>query len=235
MKKRSVWLAALMAMLVFCASAHAASVTDLLKGYGLSEADAKTVEKLVESMGDNVTEEELRALLSQFIADPTSKKPGSTSGDIYTNPVGFSFRVPAGWAIREDQIGMNVMLVGPQNENKFSPTIGVAVFSEIRPDFDTNTQADWDAVLSQSLDNYQFVALDNFTFLDVQAHEFICMHGESENSMLAQYQMFFNKDGRAFVITMTTVAEEVSLDQTLEIYDNFMSEFQVLAAQAGIG
>lgn len=231
MKRLSFLIAMLLTILMMLAPAQAESLTDLLEGFGLTESDAEAFAGLVSQMGE-MTNEEISMLLTEFLGEGTaSSVKGELIEDYYAHPAGFTLRIPEGWTLLEDQLGVTVMLMGPINEMKFAPTISVLVLSQPREDFDTLTLEAWDAYYASSLTNYLSIALDDFTFLDVDAHEFVCAHGNDESSMLMQYQLYFNKEERAYIITLTTLAEEAAHADALDTYDAFLAEFEVFSGE----
>lgn len=222
-------VAMLMVTLLALAPAQADWLSDMLAGYGLGNEDVQAFSSLVSEMGAGMSEAEVQSLLKEFLGDTQAERaPGTLEGNRYTSPEGFAFTVPAGWSVLEDQFGVATVLSGAADEAGFMPTISIVVLGAERPDFVTNTREDWDALLGESLANYLFVALDDFPYLDVPAHEFVCMHGEREDTMFMQYQLYFNKEGRAFIITMSTMAEESAHEDALDAYDAFLAEFEVL-------
>ncbi len=228
MKRLSFLLSFLLAVMLITTSAFADPILDLLASSGLSDADAEAFKAIVEEMGDDLTEDQIKALMTEFLEAFTSQEEqGKVENDTFTHPDGFSFKIPEGWTVREDSMGVSAFLVGPVNEQGITPTISVTVLGESQPDFDTMKQEDWDAVLGTTLKNYQFVALDDFVFLDVPAHEFVCTHGDDLEAMLMQYQLYFNKNNKAYIITMTTLAEEAAHENALESYDMLLSDFTV--------
>lgn len=219
-------------MLMMTALAPAVAEADwlsgLLTGYGLSDADVEAFSALIAEVGADMTQVDVEALLKEFLGDAAAaSSPGKLEGDLFTSPSGFTMRVPEGWNLLEDSLGTSAVITGPTDETGFMPTITVVVLEEAQAAFDTNTKEDWDALLGTALTNYQSIVLDDFPFLDVPAHEFVCMHGDANDAMLMQYQLYFNKGGKAFVITMTTLAEEAAHDRALEAYDKFLADFSV--------
>ena len=220
--------AALMALMLTLAPAQADWLGDMLAGYGLDSGDVQAFSKLVSDMGDSLSAEDTQALLQEFLGDSQAQKiPGALVGSQYTSPQGFVFTVPEGWTLLEDQVGIATVLAGEADDSGFMPTISVVVLAEEQPDFAKTTRAEWDALLGESLANYLFIDLDEFLYLDVTAHEFVCMHGEREDAMFKQYQLYFNKEGKAYIITMTTLAEESAHDDALAAYDSFIAGFTV--------
>ncbi len=231
MKKFSFWIALALSLMLLTSPVLAESITDLLTGLGATEQSIQTLQAVLAEIGETVTEDELGAMLDQFLGDASGAAGGSMEDGVFTHPLGFSFPVPEGWSQLPEQLGMAALLTGPLDAQGFAPTIGVIVLGEARTDFDNFVQEDLDALLSETLPNYYFLALDSFTFLDVPAHEFVLMHGEDENALLMQYQLFFNKDDLAFIITLTTLAEEAAHDDALEAYDALLAGFDVFAGE----
>jgi hypothetical protein len=227
-------IATLIMVAMFAAPAQADWVSDMLVAYGLSNEDVAVFSSMVSELGESVTEAELQALITEILGDSQVQKlTGAMEGNRYIAPEGYSFAIPEGWKLLEEKFGVATVVAGQTDETGFMPTISVMMLEEEQPDFETNTQKEWDALLSQSLANYLFVALDDFPYLDATAHEFVCMHGEREDAMLMQYQLYFNKEGKAYLITMTTLAEEAAHDNALDAYDSFLAEFKI--SDEGIG
>lgn len=234
MKRRSVWLAVLLAAaLLFSAPAQAVSVSEIMEGFGLEEADAEVFAALMESVGGDMSQEEIHALLEGFLGDGEAQKvSGTLEGDMFVHPMGFSMKVPEGWTVLEEQLGLTVVLAGPVEETAaFMPTICVEVLSQPQESFLTVTREELDAVMAPALSNYIFQALDDFEYLEVPAREFICMYGADEASMLIQYQLMFNKADKGFIITLTSLAGESEHDAALNTYDTFLTDFTVLEGE----
>lgn len=240
MKTRlSLWLVLLLSLLLAAMPAQAAepaeTAMDLLESFGMTEAEAEAFAALAESMQGEVTEDDLLAMLEALIEDEATGQalPGQLVDGVYTDPGGYSMRIPEGWALQETLIGPAVVISGlADSESSFAPTITITVTGEVEDDFLAKTQEEIDALLSVSLPNYLPIALDDFEFLDIPAREMVCMYGANEASMLMQYQLHFNNQGKAFVITMTTLAEEATHEQTLDTYDAFLAEFLLLTGEA---
>ena len=234
MKKFSFLIAVLLLISLAAAPASADAVDDLLKNFGLTEQEVEAFRGIVSGIDGTMTEREMAALLKSVLGDASSpKQAGTLSDGVYTHPLGFTLVVPDNWTVLEDCLGVTVALMGPVGEYAFAPTITVLVLSEERPDFETLTQADWDEALGPSLANYRSLMLDDFEYLGVPAHEFVCTHGAGDEAMIMQYLLYFNMSGRAFMITMTALAEEAVHEGALTAYDTLLSTFQV--ADDGIG
>ncbi len=232
MKKLSLLAALLLFLLLAVLPAQADAVAQMLARFGLSQSDAEAFAALMEETQGDLTDEEQAALLEDFLASAGEfRQKGTLEGDFYLHPLGFTLRVPSGWRVLEEQPGATVMLIGPGGEKQFAPTLSVLVLKGERPDFAAKTREEWDAYYGSVLHNYQSISLTALEYLDVPAHELVLTHGNDEASMLMQYQLYFNKDERAFIITLTTLAEEAADDSALEAYDSFLAQFTVLTGQ----
>lgn len=224
----------LAAALLFAPAALADTTADLLAKYGLSESDAAAFAALVETMGADLTAEDIESLMNEFLGSEGAERlEGTLTDDRYTHPDGVSFTIPEGWSVLEGQLGATAMLMGDPDEDGFAPTIGVLVLNEAQPEFETATQEYWDEELGALLENYVPMGLEAFEFLDVTAHELVLMHGGDEDNMLIQYQLYFNKDERACIITLTARADEAAHYAALDVYDAFLSGFEI--SPKGVG
>lgn len=207
------------------------TMTDLLQSFGMSESESEAFAALAAGMQD-VTEEDLRAMLNDFMGEETGEKvPGELVDGLYTDPRGFSMKIPSEWTLQENLIGPTLVVSGPVNEMGFMSTITILIVEEEKSDFLTKTQEEIDTLLSPSLPNYLPIALDDFEFDELPAREMVCMYGASEESMLMQYQLYFNNEGKSFIITMTTLAEEAAHELALDTYDAFLADFVLLKGQ----
>lgn len=239
MKRHTIFGAALaLFIMVFAVTAgHAVPKNDLMQTYGVSDADASVLEAITGSVGQGMTAEEEAALVRAYFGEG-KQAFGTVSEDLYTHPIGFSMRVPEGWQLFTQRLGSTALMTGPQDDSGFSPTIHLQVLAE-QPAFDTFSKEQADALYQTVLPKYQFVDLEAFIYQGANAHEFVCVHGTEAGAMLIQYQVFFNKGGMAYIITMTTRAEEAAHESALEIYDRFLTNFaftqQQPAGQDGKG
>lgn len=208
---------------------------DTLTEYGMTESEAEAFAALAQSIQGEITEQEIGELLTEYVGDATDQTlPGQQVDGVYTDPAGYSITAPVGWTLQETTIGPTVVITGPVGETGFMPTITVVAVEEVANAFLTKTQEEIDALLGESLPNYLPVALDDFDFLDIPAREMVCMYGADEETMLMQYQLHFNNQGKTFIITMTTLAEEAAHEEALDMYDTFLADFTLLTGQ-GIG
>ncbi len=240
MKKLSFLMALLLAVMLVIPSAFATDTidvpdtTEVLKSFGLTDEEAAKFAAIIANVDESLSEEDFQALLAEFLTEEGAQTESGTLGSdgTFTHPAGFTLKVPEGWNVLEQRIGADVTMTGPSEEEKVAPVISVLVLDTPREELDTLKQEDYDTLYSKSLKNYQFVALDEFPYLDVTAHEFVCTYGDNPEAMMMQYQLYFNKDGRAFIITMTTLAEEAAHDNALTAYDTMLEEFTTQAGQS---
>lgn len=226
MKKLSALFAALLGILLAVMPVMAQLASGETVDPALSASDSNALAALFDKITSDMTEDDVRALLSDFIED-TAESPqvGTIIGDQYTHPQGFTFRIPQAYRVLSDQLGAMVHLVGPANDNGFTPSIHVMVYDAPRPDFENLTEQRVNAYFGPILANYQFVSLDHYEYLGVSAHEFVCLHGTDDETMMVQYSLCFNKGDKAFILTMTTLAEEAAQKDALEAYDFFLAGF----------
>ena len=232
MRKLSLLLALLLLLLPAAPFAVAETPGGFMAAHGLSEADAAAVTGMVEKVGRDLSEEEKRALFQAFVQGAASAA-GAISPNIYSSPLGFSFQIPMGFECAENKLGATVLLTGPGNSAGFSTTIALQVFPGEQPLFDTLTPAQIEPLFKQTLPNYHFVSMDEFDYQGAKAREFVFVHGASEHAILMQYQMFFNREGKSYIITMTTLAEEAAHESALGIYDAFVSNLSFSGSQEG--
>lgn len=175
-----------------------------------------------------------RAALDGFLAEGTAGVlAGEVKDGLYTDPNGFSFEVPEGWTLQSAQIGPVIVLTAPEAVLGVTPSIAVTVVIEPQDhSLMDMTNEDIEALLSPALPGFELISLDSFDLHGTQAREMMCMYGTAEDAMLIQYQLYFTENNRLFIITMTTVAEEASYAQVLDIYDAFVADFTVLTQEA---
>lgn len=236
MKRQSRWLTWILAALLLLAlPAQAGSIDALLQSFGMTQAEAQAFAAIVAEMGEDITDETIRAMLAEFegqkLGEPLA---GKTEDGVYTDPEGYAFPIPEGWTLQPSRIGGYIVLAGQPDEGGFTPTITVLSAAASDDSFLDKTQEEVDNLLVQSLKNYQPIALDDFQYQDVPARELVCMYGTDEDTMLMQYQLHFSHEGMAYIITMTTLAEEAAHDSALNTYDSFLAEFSFADAQ-GVG
>jgi len=187
---------------------------------------ADTLSALMEQITEGMAEGEMQAIVSDFLKNQSPlPQEGEIVSGFFVHPKGFSFPIPDGFQVLQDSVGADVQLIGPMTESGFNPTIHVLAFDEPQPDFAMLTQAKVDAFFASMLSNYQFVSLDHYEYNDVMAHEFVCLHGASDNGMIIQNALCFNKGGKAYILTMTTLAEEATLEYALLAFDFFLTGF----------
>lgn len=249
MKKRTLFAALLLllALAVFPASAEfieeevvpvgdaTSPADDPLALLGLSEEQMQALEAMLAQMEGEITPEQMQELITSF-AEVGANTPlaGEVTDGVYMDPSGYSFAIPEGWTLLPNHVGLSVMLQGPlEDSGVFAPSISVMTLGEMEDDFLDKTQEEIDALLSASLENYQLTELNDFTFQDEPAREIVLMHGADEESMLVQYQLHFHNDGRAFIVTMTTLAEEAANDRALDTYEAFLSTFTIYTGEGG--
>jgi hypothetical protein len=222
MKKRLVLIAVLFTILTAISSAHA--TTSVENPPSAPEPDALLV--LFEQITSDMSDKEMQGLLSEFIENQNPvRQAGEIFSGVYHHPLGYFFQIPEGHQVLQDPLGATVQLVGPANENGFATTIHVMVLGEPQNDFESITQSKVDAFFGALFENYQFVSLDHYDYNNVTAHEFICLHGASEDDMMVQHSLCFSKGDKAYILTMTTLAEEATLQHALHAYDFFLAGF----------
>ena len=228
--KRWLLLVFLLVLLAVALPARAQQedLTDKLASYGLTEPEIEAFSALIAGAGQTLTEEELLTMLEEFMAEGAGELAGQEKDGVYTDPNGYSFKVPEGWTLQPNQIGPTVMLTGPADDKGLVPTITVLATAQAQDDIMAQTQQQIDDSLKGVLPNYQFIALDEFDYKNTKAHELVIMYGTGEDAMLMQYQTYFQSKDRVYIITMTTRAEEAVHDRTLDTYDSFLTDFQIV-------
>lgn len=227
MKKFISCLAVLAAVCLAAAGVLAESVEGLLEGIGLSPEEVKAFEVLTESMAGEASQDDLRSLLEQYAQSGGQPIPGTLSGDVYTDDAnGFSAKIPPGWALQDMMIGPAIVITGPADTDGIAPTITISSDVSSQDNLMNKTKEEIDELLGQALANYMPIALDDFEFLGVPARELVCMYGVDESLMLMQYQLqFVSDEGRVFMVTLTTLAEEAAHEIALDTYDAFLMDF----------
>lgn len=225
---RRIWLLAL-ALLLAAAPALASAPPE---GYGMTAEQAQTFAGLLAGAAEAVLQAELDALLEQTTPDAEMQGlPGQMIDGMYYDPMGFDMAVPEGWTLLEHLVGPSVALTGPAAANGFVPSITVTASEDATGGYEALTQADFDALLTGVLENYQFQSLEDFALGEIAAREFACLYGPDAANMLLQYQLLFTANDRAYVITMTTLAEEDAQDAAMEAYDAFLASFSIFTGE----
>lgn len=228
------WLLLVFLLVLLAAALPAKAEEDLagkLASYGLTTPEIEAFSAMVAGAGQALTQEELLAMLEEFMAEGAGELAGQEKDGVYTDPNGYSFKVPEGWTLQPNQIGPTVMLTGPADDKGLMPTITVLATSQAEDDIMAQTQQQIDDGLKGVLPNYQFIALDEFDYKNLKAHELVIMYGTAEDTMLMQYQTYFQSKDRVYIITMTTRAEEAVHDRTLDTYDSFLTDFQIVESR----
>ena len=83
-----------------------------------------------------------------------------------------------------------------------------------------------DEYYGKTLKGYQRLLFDRFDYRTSTACEIGILYGETEESMLIQYQFFFMENGCTYLITMTSRADEEAYLNTLDTYDLFLADFE---------
>lgn len=224
--KRTLLCLCMLAVLCMALPAQADPVTDMLVEYGLTAPEAIAFLALYTGAGQPVTEESLKTLLQEFMAEGGGEIPGLTQDGVYTDPNGFALKVPKDWVLQPNQIGPVVILTGPADETGMLPIISVLATAQAKDGVMDKTEEEIKASLGASLPNFQFIALDEFDYNGTKARELVVMYGAEEDAMMMQYETYFEANGRVYLVTMTTRAEEAVHDRTLETYDAFLADFK---------
>ncbi len=225
MKRLSCWMALLLVMLAAVLPAQADMTSEILENFGLTQTEADAFAALVEEKGTALTATDILTLLGSF-PDEDMAPEGTLLGNVYTDPNGVTVQVPEGWHVLEERMGMTVMLMGPADETTgFAPTIGVLVLDEPNPEFDTADQTYWDSFYGLFLENYRCVSFEESTYQDTTAHTLTLTYGQPQEAGILQRQMYFNKNDRAYVITLTALAKEEAQADALEVFEEFLAGF----------
>lgn|GEM_PF-2284193 len=230
MRKLPLLLAFLLLLSSSAAPAAAETTDSPAWANALGDADETVVRSMVERIGHDLSEDEKRLLFQAFTGEGVASG-GTVTQDIYSSPLGFSFQIPTDYLCEENGIGATVLLTGPADDEGFSTTISVQIFLAEQPLFATLTPEEIEPLFGQTLPNYHFVSMDDFEYRGVKAREFVFVHGASADSILMQYQLFFNREGKSYILTMTTLAEEAAHESALGIYDAFVTNFSFDAAR----
>lgn len=230
MKKLRVWLLALLAASLLCVPPAVAEETfdALLAEYGITDDTAAAFQAYVEGLSEEITEADIRAMLESFASGGAGHPlGGKVEGGYYTDPSGLRFPVPDGWTLLSHRVGPAIVLTAPEATAGITPSIAVIAGIDAEDDFRGMTEEEITAFLGASLENFQFIALEDFDLHGMAAREVVCMYGAREDAMLMQYQTRFTAGEDTYIITMTTLAEEAVHDLVLGVYDAFVGEFQV--------
>ncbi len=232
MKKKVTAILVSLVLMLANAAAFADTTQDLLKGFGLTEQDLQQFQTILAGLDENTSQQTVLALLGTMLnKDLPEGMTGTLEGDLYTHPLGFTMTVPEGWKLVEQPLGVSAMVITDPDENGFSDTISVLALTEERGDFETMTRETVEALFTQSLTNYQFQSFESFDYQDAPAHEFTLAHGEGTSPTLYQRLLMFNKDGKAFLITMTTRNDEEQRATAEAAYGAFMAGFTVFTGE----
>lgn len=240
--RRLAWLLAGMLILAWpCAQASGPSATPQAAATPMAterplsdEQEAEILAALAKAYPE-LKAEELSQALEDFYKEGTAGVvAGETVGDTYTDPNGFSMKIPEGWTLGAAQIGPMLTLTSPESQSGVTPSITVLVTIAPEGAEAQITRDSVEAQLSEALEGFHLVAVDAFEYAGMQAQEIVCMYGQPQR-MLMQYQTHFSDETRQYIITMTTLAEEAMHDKTRDIYDAFLSDFTILEASQGNG
>lgn len=219
MKKRLISLLAALVMALCACTADADMIDDAFAGLDLSQEQQTEFRALISQIGGTITAAQLQEMVdayAQTLQTPVS--PDALQDGRYTLPSGLSVPVPDGWQALETQGVASLLLVG-EAVNGVTPSISVMEFEGEQAEFETADQAYWDEKYSAVLPNFKPGSLDTFMFENVTAHEYFCYYGRNNETQRVQYQMYFNREGRAYVITMTVADSVAAFLDALDAYD----------------
>lgn len=220
--KRLFCIVVLLLPIALALPAHADMAETLAADYGMSAQDARMFVEIVDRLPD-MPEAEIQALLLHFLGEK-----GTIVGSRFSSPQGFALTIPEGWGLEEGRLGASVMLTGARDASGFAPTISLMALTWEEPQFDWADTESMNAYFAGVLTGYQFVKLDTFEYQGDVAHELVCVHGESEDALRIQYQLFFTRQGNTYVVTLTTSMEETLHESALAVYDAFISSLEIL-------
>ncbi|HIT70237.1 MAG TPA: hypothetical protein IAC36_10085 [Candidatus Aphodomonas merdavium] len=223
MKRKAIaWFAALLAVLMFGTFAQADALEDLLAASSLTQEQATEFRALMEQVSPALSQEDIATLLEAYEQSlPSAQQTGTLADGRYSLPSGLSVAVPEDWQVVQTQGVAAITLVGPTAVSG-TPNITVTVLEQEQETFETADQAYWDNIYSALLPGFASTSLDSFDYQDVSAHEYVCSYGE-EGARVVQYQMYFNRNGKAYAITLTTPDDNETFLQSITSFDSVIA------------
>lgn len=210
----------------------AESLPALLEENGMTQGQAETFEALAGQIEDAALQTELADTIEALMeAGDGGQAVGEVIDGIYHDPNGYTFPMPENWTLQEKQVGPVVVLAGPSDGQALAPSITVLALDAPEQSLLKMTREDIEKLLSGSFENFQMIALEEFEIDGKPARELVCMYGADVSAMIMQYQTHFDYEDKAFVITMTTLAEEAAHDLALETYDALVAEFTIFEGE----
>lgn len=219
-------LAWLFAALPLCALAE--SLPSLLGQLGLTGAQAEVFMAQLASQADTPDGQTVFEALSALAAADPTEVASELIGNVYADARGFSAVVPEGWTV-VPSAGQTVAFQSAPDAGGFASTITVNLQPTADETFFDRSREEIDALLSRTLQHYRTIEWDAFSYQNLPAHELVCIFGADEASLFMQYQLSFVQGEDAYLITLTTLAEEAIHEEAVAVYDTFLEEFIVFS------
>lgn len=202
---------------------------------GMTDAQAGAFTAQLAAQDAPFDEASLAAALAELVSASEEDVVFERIGSVYADSRGFSAMVPEGWTLHAPGVGGTVIFQGNADANGFAPAITVLLMPASDSSLFHLTREEIDEAFGQALANYRTLEWESLTFQEIPAQELVCVYGADDQLPLMQYQISFVQDDTAFLITMTTLAEETIHDETVAAYDTFLEEFIVFTGFAGQG
>jgi len=191
-----------------------------------AQEEEMQTDEIIGVIGEQWTEisaDEIEALADEYTGDGSA---GTLQDQVYTHASGLRFVIPENWTLYSDIPATTVMLRGETDDTGFSPSISVLMVEEEMQELLQLNEDNVDEYYGKTLKGYQRLLFDRFDYRTSTACEIGILYGETEESMLIQYQFFFMENGCTYLITMTSRADEEAYLNTLDTYDLFLADFE---------
>lgn len=221
MKKSLIKLAALlMALCLVPALAFGDVLSDMMDSVGLTDAQKLELREIAGEAAEKMTDEEIRMIVDAYLASMLEKSEGVLEDGVYSI-AGLSFAVPQNWQIAETQGAATVVLTGEEHQGA-APVISIAVTAGEQAELDTVTKADWDEHYAAFLQDFESDELETLMFHGATAHKYIFRCTQNGVST-ATYQLYFNREGFAYLFALTTATETDVQTEALSAYNALLA------------
>lgn len=223
MKKKLLALIMALTLALSLTAASADMIDDAMAGYDMTAAQKAEFRALITQIGSPMTATQISDYLKAYVGTlRPAQETGVMEDGRYCISSGLSALVPEGWEVRASEGASDILLVG-KAKNGVTPSISILETEGEQPEFETVDKAFWDAQYGAVLPGFEAGMLETSIHQDVTAHLYTCYYDQTGGTRLALYQMYFNRAGKAYVITMTTE----------DAVSSFMDAFKAFEAVTG--
>lgn len=221
MKKNLMKLATLLiALCMVPALALGDVLSDMMDSVGLTDAQKLELQEIAGEAAEKMTDEEIRMIVDAYLASTLEKSEGVLEDGVYSID-GISFAVPQNWQIAETQGAATVVLMGQERQG-VAPVISIAVTAGEQAELDIATKEDWDEQYAAFLQDFESDELETLTFHEATAHKYI-FRCTQNGIPTATYQLYFNRDGFAYLFALTTATETDAQTEALSAYNALLA------------